>query len=281
MSIGNPFNLANVVFNEKYQQSGMCKQQCSRTILSDVIYTLAYDKPTWMFVVSSADYQQNADTFEVRQDGELLGTITTSYYRGDYCVEIENPRIAKTRERRGGYRTQDRAKAVAAVKKMFGRKSTQEALEEGRKQVGKTLSEQVWGKSRAYNGAAHTLEQELLTFANKDATVQAAFSSHLTLLGKSHLQTKVAETQSEMLTIESIKDKFDNGKTAVVVRVDGKYIVQIGDKVDILDDNALPLSMRSKIGMLKLVDDEHTITDVGCRVNSETFVILTEEEEPK
>jgi len=279
MSTKDPFSLANVVLSEKYQQSGLCKKQCSRTILGEVVYTLAYEKPMWTFVVSQTDYQHNASTFEIRHDGELLGTITTTYYRGDYCVEVENHRISQTRERRGGYRTKDLARAVSAVKKMFGRRNTNEALAEGRKQVDRVLREQAWGKSREYQNAANTLEKELLTFANKDAAVQAAFSSHLTLLGRSHLRTKADEAQVEMVTIENIKDKFEKNRTTVIIRVDGKYIVQTGDKVDILDDNALPHSIRGKIGMLKLVEDEHTITDVGCRVNSETFVILNDEGE--
>lgn len=277
MSIGNPFSLANVVLAEKYQGNGLCSKVCNKTILNDVIYTLAYEKPMWTFVASEADYQHKAHTFEVRHDGELLGTITTTYYRGDYCAEIENYRISQTRERRGGYRTQDLGRAVAAVKKMFGRRNTNEALAEGRKQAERVLREQSWGKSRAYQTAAHTLEKELLDFCKKDLAVQAAFSSHLTMLGKLHLHTKTEEAQSEMVTIESIKDKFEAGKTTVVLRVDGKYVVQTGDKVEILDDNALPHSIRGKIGMLKLVEDEHTITDVGCRVNSETFVILNNE----
>jgi hypothetical protein len=54
-------------------------------------------------------------------------------------------------------------------------------------------------------------------------------------------------------------------------------MVKIGQDVQIYDDNTLPESMRGKLGMLKLVEAEHFISSVGCRINDEIFVVLTEE----
>jgi hypothetical protein len=79
-----------------------------------------------------------------------------------------------------------------------------------------------------------------------------------------------------MKTIERVQQDFSKNKTALVVKDTGKYLVKIGDKVDLYDDNTLPLDMRMKIGMLKLVEDEHYLTDVGCKVSSEIFVLLVD-----
>jgi hypothetical protein len=52
----------------------------------------------------------------------------------------------------------------------------------------------------------------------------------------------------------------------------------VGDDVQLYDDNSLPETMRGKLGMLKLVDAEYFIENVGCRVNDEVFVVLMDEE---
>ena len=53
--------------------------------------------------------------------------------------------------------------------------------------------------------------------------------------------------------------------------------MRIGDNVELYDDNSLPLDVRMKMGMLKLVQDEEYLTDVGCRVTSEIFVLLVDD----
>jgi hypothetical protein len=40
----------------------------------------------------------------------------------------------------------------------------------------------------------------------------------------------------------------------------------------------LPVELRGKLGMLKLVDNEAMVTGIGCRVSNEIFVLLMEEE---
>jgi hypothetical protein len=69
------------------------------------------------------------------------------------------------------------------------------------------------------------------------------------------------------------------GKCAVVIQVDGGYIVKTGDKVEMMDDTTLPHTMKAKLGMLKLVDNEHFITNVGGKVKADVFVLTPEEGE--
>jgi hypothetical protein len=80
--------------------------------------------------------------------------------------------------------------------------------------------------------------------------------------------------KAEMKTIEQVQKEFASGTTALVVKDSGKYLVRIGDKVDLYDDNTLPVDMRMKLGMLKLVEDAQYITDMGCKVSDEIFVLL-------
>jgi hypothetical protein len=89
---------------------------------------------------------------------------------------------------------------------------------------------------------------------------------------------KLAVINTEMKTIERVQTDFNDSKTALVVKDSGKYLVRIADRVDLYDDNTLPVDMRMKMGMLKLVEDEQYISDVGCKVTSEIFVLLVDKE---
>jgi hypothetical protein len=81
----------------------------------------------------------------------------------------------------------------------------------------------------------------------------------------------------EMLTIDKVKSQFEKGKTALVIKDDGKYLVKIGDAIQLYDDNTLPDDMRGKLGMLKLVEAEAFVSNTGCRINDEVFVLVVEE----
>ena len=96
---------------------------------------------------------------------------------------------------------------------------------------------------------------------------------------KKPMLKKLEETKKfkdDMLTIESIRNRFGDNKAALVIKDEGKYLVKIGQDVQVYDDNTLPVEMRGKLGMLKLVEAEHFVSDIGCRINDEIFVVLTE-----
>ena len=89
---------------------------------------------------------------------------------------------------------------------------------------------------------------------------------------------KAEEVRGEMLTIETIRQRFAKEETALVIKDSGKYLVKVRDNVQLYDDNTLPHEMRSKLGMLKLVEAETFLSNVGCRVNDEVFVLLLDEQ---
>jgi hypothetical protein len=86
------------------------------------------------------------------------------------------------------------------------------------------------------------------------------------------------DVKADMVTIQETTKAFQNQKTALVVLEGGKYIVKIRDNVQLYDDMTLPVELRGKLGMLKLVDNEAMVTGIGCRVSNEIFVLLMEEE---
>jgi len=54
---------------------------------------------------------------------------------------------------------------------------------------------------------------------------------------------------------------------------EGKYLVKTDDNVQLYDDTTLPVKFREKLGLLKLVNEKQFVTDVGCRVSKEIYVL--------
>jgi hypothetical protein len=194
---------------------------------------------------------------------------------------ISNDRIGKNRSRSDSYRTQDAEKAVLMAKKMFGKMNPTERIQKAKDAAERVVTRASWNKERERNNHKATLQGALMTWAeskgfamfleylNTEATPQHARNINISM-------EKLEVLDTEMKTIERVQQEFSNDKTALVVKDSGKYLVRIGDKVDLYDDNSLPVDMRMKMGMLKLVEDEQYLTDVGCKVTSEIFVLLVD-----
>jgi hypothetical protein len=255
-------------------------------LIDPVVQKLATLNPLWRFVATQAhhygDGKDKVTGFKVFEYGEELGTIERYYHGREYVIHIKNERIGKERVRSGGYKTSDADKAILKAKKMFYKCKPSELLE---KAVGLAHGVIAQQKRRRDN-EKYKHEGEV-----RDAAVKFITGTGFPLFLE-HIQTwhdidrnRITKAMSEkerisveMMTIEKVKKHFEDRSAAVVVKDGGKYLVKVGDDVQLYDDNSLPEIMRGRLGMLKLVDAEYFIEDVGCRVNDEVFVVLMDEE---
>ena len=286
----NTLSLSNVVVDEDLQKT-LDKDKVRLvgvySMLDPVISRLATLNPLWTFVCVHSAINM-ADTrvvggFSVRLDGEELGTIGLSYMgnRGK-VIAISNDRIGKGRQRSDSYRTQDADKAVLMAKKMFGKMNPSERISKAKDAAERVVTRASWNKERERTMHQSNIKNEMLAWAETKG--HALFLEYLNKEAIPSLNHKVTTSMekvelldTEMKTIERVQEDFSKNKTALVVKDSGKYLVKIGDKVDLYDDNTLPVDMRMKMGMLKLVEDEQYLTDVGCKVSSEIFVLLVDE----
>lgn len=254
-------------------------------IIDPVIQRLAVLNPLWRFVATDWGYGGGGrlalTSFSVLEHGEELGKISREYKGRNDVIYVSNPRIAKTKERSNGYSTVDADKAVLKAKKMFFKLKPNERIEKALGDAGTVMFKQKQLKQRE----RHTAEG-----AVKDFALQYIMGTGFTLLLE-HLKTCTESERNklekhlgdkerlddEMMTIDTARSAFEAGKTALVIKDGGKYLVKIGDKIDLFDDNTLPDWMRGKLGMLKLVQAEQFVSNTGCRVNDETFVLMVEE----
>ena len=286
----NTLELSNVVVDEKLQKSldkeglklvGVYGQ------IEPVVNRLATLNPLWTFVAVNSTLSNGSDRlaigFTVKLDGEDLGQIGVSYMgnRGR-VIAISNDRIGKGRQRSDSYRTTDADKAVLMAKKMFGKMNPAERINKAKEAAERVVSRASWNKERERNQHQSVLRGEMLKWVeNKGYQMFMEFIEKEAVMSTKkqvlHAEEKLQLLDTEMKTIERVQGDFSENKTALVVKDSGKYLVRIGDNVELYDDNTLPLDMRMKMGMLKLVQDEEYLTDVGCRVTSEIFVLLVDD----
>ena len=285
----NTLSLSNVVVGEDLQKS-MDKEGLKLSgvyaMLDPVVSRLASLNPLWTFVINSSAPSMGssrvASGFMVKLDGEELGSIGLSYMgqRGK-VIAICNDRIGKGRQRSDSYRTVDADKAILMAKKMFGKMNPSERISKAKDAAERVVSRAHWNKERERTQHQANVKNEMLVWAETKGN--ALFLEYLKAEAIPSLRHKVTVSMekvelldTEMRTIEKVQEDFSNNKTALVVKDLGKYLVKIGDNVELYDDNTLPLDMRMKMGMLKLVEDEQYLTDVGCKVSSEIFVLLVD-----
>lgn len=271
----NLFDYPNFILGEEALKQGATTDTTILPQIHAVLEKLVVERPLWRFVAVNKNWNHRIDKVDVMQDGEVLGSLDVVYYRGEHCVEVKNKRITDARHRNNGYRTKDADKAIATVKKMFSRKTVTERIVQAVNDAGTTLDKLSRSKSRDAYQLANQLKTEASVFAFGSGLSQ--FQQHLRDTHKGDWYERKEVVDSEMRTIEEAKKKFENNKTVLVVRTDGQYVVKTSGQVDVFDDNTLPEKYKAKIGMLKLVEDEEFVTSIGCRVNSETFVLLDEE----
>lgn len=255
-------------------------------IIDRVVYRLATLNPLWTFRVKDVATNFNgtrvAMGFDVLEQGETLGTIMRTYRGGTWVIGISNDRIAKGRTRGDTYHTEDADKAILKAKKMFFRLKPDERVAQAEKTATDVMSSQAWNRERAKAQEENTIRKAAMEYFSGAGL--AHFMAHIESQPPSVSEPilkavkKVEEMQGEMLTIEAIRQRFNNQGTALVIKDSGKYLVKVRDNVQLYDDNTLPHEMRSKLGMLKLVEAETFLSNVGCRINDEVFVLVLDEQ---
>jgi len=246
-----------------------------------LVMNLAMANPLWRFIVTDTIGEHRPVGFTVIDSGEEIGKIGRQYYRGDYKLSLSNDRISNARERTESYRTGDVDKAVLMAKKMFFRLKPNERIDKAYDKAKQVMQNQQYDKQREFRHSERETQDSALNFIMGSGF--HFFLAHVNGLPeaeKKPMLKKMEQTKKfkdDMLTIESIRDRFGDNKAALIIKDEGKYMVKIGQDVQIYDDNTLPVEMRGKLGMLKLVEAEHFVSSVGCRINDEIFVVLTEE----
>ena len=246
--------------------------------LAEVIWELALKNPMWTFKGTKTG-SFALSKFTISQSWEMLGSIERNYNRrnGLNGVEIKNHRL-ETRD--NSYKTTDAAKAIAKIKKTFKPRSVPEIAAESEGKADTVVRQEKHGKDRVVNKHKEEIKQKAIDYVTKGPGY-ALFLEHAKQTGDASVANSLemlAIASNELSTIEGIKDAMGAKKSALIVVDEGKYLVKINDNVQLYDDTTLPVEFRGKLGLLKLVNEKQFVTDVGCRVSKEIYVLKLDEQ---
>ena len=275
----NAMEFINVVLSEKLQRErGIPKADYKLwSPMNTVVEKLAPLHPMWRFeVVEAANFSSgkpDALNVKVSEYGDVLGSIWRQWHGSEYQLFVTNDRISDKMVRGSSYKTTDPEKAIAKIRKTFNRASIKERVAKSETRAADFLANQASHKLREEREVKASINVKAMKYVMQEGW--PLFLAHVETLPANERDNILKNVQErdrlkdEMLTIESVQAKFNDKKTALVIRDAGKYVVKIGDTVQIYDDNTLPTNLRGGIGLLKLVDVEHFLSDIGCRVNEE------------
>ena len=284
----NAMEFINVVLSDKLQRErGIPKADYKLwSPMNTVIEKLAPLHPMWRFEVTEATNfnsgKPDALIVKVSEYGDVLGSIGRQWHGSNYQLFVTNDRISDKMVRGSSYKTTDPEKAIAKIRKTFSRASIKERVAKSETRAADFLANQASYKLREEREVKASINGKAMKYVMQEGW--PSFLAHVETLPANERDNILKNVQErdrlkdEMLTIESVQAKFNEQKTALVIRDAGKYVVKIGDTVQIYDDNTLPTNLRGGIGLLKLVEVEHFLTDIGCRVSDEVFVLLVKEE---
>lgn len=241
---------------------------------------LTASKPNWRFVIINTttnhnDTERIATKFSITEDGEALGNVAVHYKGSRYRIQVSNDRISAKRDRATCYYTEDPLKAELAIRKNFFRQDKSERIDKAQSTITDVINSEANSKRWESSNARQKLMQYDGSFVLKHMAQYLQEYPQQVPLYETY---KTAKDHEKVVT--TIKDAVDNNKHLLVVLDGTQYITAYKGRVDAFNDETLPYHMREKLGLLKLVNDKQMVSDVGCRIDATTFVLL-QAEEPK
>jgi len=259
--------------NVRVSRAGGIKEEELYADAKALAWEVATKHPLWTIEVVGFR------AYRVLCDGEELGHIGSEWYGSNQKLYVRNDRVAAQNERKNAYHTDKVDKAYLRIKKTFGPMNLNERVNKALKVANDVLENQSYRNQTKQREHERPVENDLYKWAraNMSQYILELKHNHNTVMLE-HL-TKLEDVRADMVTIQETTKAFQNQKTALVVLADSQYIVKIRDNVQLYNDATLPVELRGKLGMLKLVEKEAMVTGIGCRVNDEIFVLLMENED--
>lgn len=252
--------------------------------LKPLIEKLALAKPHWVFKAKRLHTVRGEHltrelvvSFKVHQGDECLGIVsTTSIYRSNKHVqifEVKNDRITKERSRGQDFETTKLQSAFNVITKKFYRKTHEETIEaviSAANNVTYAIQDDKF--EHFMDVRKHLYSPLMLDFIEQNEELVMNF--YKSKNAKPEEINSITELRERRNAYDVIhKFRADMHKHYVVVPYEGKYLVKYLDNVQMYDDTTLPEHLRRNVGMLKLVDGNSFIPDVGCKVNTEAFIV--------
>lgn len=274
---------SHVVYDENNQPLAEKQQSVIFDLLVPLIETLALKYPHWEFVECDSRIQwqaggaryRAADGFKVYEKREELGSIRVDHWcRAGKRFWIDNFRIDAQKSRGSGYKTKHLDKAMKHIAKYFGTKDHTEVLEEAEKLAESSRSHIYRNLQREVQSRWGRLDAAAADFMMQNWGEFVAWLTPRATPALTEALNSYPEAYSNFEEARYINDLINKGKAWLVKISNSDYIVKQGEQISVCDSDSLPAMVRRNLGLLKLVQDRQLISNVGIRINEETYYVL-------
>lgn len=256
-----------------------------------LLWDLATGKPMWAFYISSGSMGLNTSgepngslrvrDVQIKQDGELLGVVSSEYHGGSKKIFVANRRIEQQRSGRnsGKMVTSDYKRAYREIIKNFYRKDPQEVITDAYEALRNNISNMSHNHYRKMRDATNTFKEIAgnIAFNNLGMFLQLPIIDDL----KTDLQTNFTLAQdndkahNELSRLVRLLNPVEaEGTAAVVVTLGSSYILSYKGPAEMIASDELPEELRAPLGMLKLSETNTLVDGIGVRVSENTFLVL-------
>lgn len=252
--------------------------------LEPLILAIAEKHPDWTIEQTRTAYNPKGEGrhyvvgFYVRFTAtqEELGQINIgrrkSSERGrEHTFEIYNQRIQRSRQRGHSFQTTKLPDAIKCVNKFFFPTTLDESIAEAYRQGGFYFRASAQESERAVHHAHKALEPAMHQYIRENwgdfVTAIPSFDT-----AAIEAASKIDELHANEARMHSMWDDFANKKMLTVHFAHDKYIVGQGAEAVVYESDTLPLDIKQRVGMLKLVPEKELIPDVGLRIGN-TYIV--------
>jgi hypothetical protein len=233
--------------------------------LEEVVYALATTNPIWTFELIKARGEPYVDEIKIKHEDEVMGTLTRGYSRrsGKYVARLNSNSIS--------IESADNKKIIRACRKNLAPTPLSKLLEKEINSAKNMIRNQIYRKHSLQNDHRSAMSDAVQRFAlvdNRELFMKYADSVTQRAL------TEYEKHDVEINALEDLSRIIGSRSVAYILLHKGKYAVRIVDTITTYDDTTIPQEYRAKLGMLKLIEDEQCITNIGCKISKTSFVIV-------
>jgi hypothetical protein len=247
-------------------------------MLANLLYKVATDHPQWEFTNSHNRQFRNEDgtdrleamRFDITQNKQDVGQIGIDGWGDSKKYWVSNERISINSSRGYGRKTQDLTKALKLIKKFFTELTIEEvmlkAYEKSERVVHNTRSTKHW----ALRHSLDMVRDEMIQYMADN------WEEMKEKLPSASTAGNFPKLYSEHEIMMSMQDALKRGTACLVQTMNDTYTFKYGDKeaVTSMTSEQLPNNVRLSIGMLKLLEPEQAIENMGFKITNELFVVM-------
>jgi hypothetical protein len=280
--------LENVEFPKETDKNGIEVVATMGDYLAPLVEKLALAHPEWQFkshhchkvygkTDTGADFSMVVERVKVVDKYEELGLLGTDYTSKGKRFYVSNHRTEKMRERGSGMKTIHLDKAYKHVDKFFGRMNHGEKIEQASRETTDAVYRVMQESWYPLRGAWQEVEEIAKTFVVDNLDTFKSYMQTNSDAKPTQIQAvdKLPALLAECLGMQAMHSSVEKDEHILVLLDGMNYIVKHKNQVEVKASEELPDYVRRGVGMLKLVEVKHAITNIGVRVDENTFALIS------